>query len=512
LSPARPRIAEPLMMFVRIKRLLAHVVTYGSANAAMRIAGFLLIPVYSRYLTPADYGVLSLVAMLGEVLFALMNVGQGSAMFRTYFRHDDLRERETVIMTSLWLLLTLSLPVGLLAVAAARPLAAFLTGSPDYASWVILGIAGIMFKTLFRLPLTVLRAREDSARYAGLMFAQALVALVLAIIFVVGLHFGGRGVLLSQLLAEVAICACLVPVIFKGLPRRFSRSAAADLLGYGLALVPATLLSFLRHQSDRYLLKYFMSVSMVGIYALGYRFGEALYFVMFAFELAYPQFLYRHLKHDGAPALYARVCTYYLAVMGLLWLAVAMLAEEIVRIMAHPTFHEASVVVPWIAGAFLLQALGHVGNVGMQIHRVLKYRLLINGIATGASIGLNLLLIPAYGMQGAAAAAVLSAAVQFVLQIVVGYRLYPVPYEYGRLARLAVVGVLTYTVGSHIALGSISTALTGKMVLLLCTPLLLYVSGFFERGELRRVDELLKSFGRISSRPAAQAGKVRERR
>ena len=68
----------------------------------------------------------------------------------------------------------------------------------------------------------------------------------------------------------------------------FSRRDASDLLSYGLALVPAALLSFLIHLSDRYFLKYFVSVSAVGIYALGYRFGEILYFAILAFELAYP--------------------------------------------------------------------------------------------------------------------------------------------------------------------------------------------------------------------------------
>lgn len=491
------------MMFAKIKTLIGHVLTYGFATAAMRLAGLLLIPVYSRYLTPADYGVLALVAMLGEVLFALMNMGQGSALFRTYSRHADAPARETVITTSLWLALTLALPVGLLAVACARPLAWFLTGSGAYTSWVVLGIAVVAFKTLLRLPLAVLRARDESSRYAGFMFTQTMISLALAIAFVVGLHLGGRGVLLSQLVAELVICAYLLPVIFKGLPLRFSRADASDLLGYGLALIPATLLSFLRHLSDRYFLKHFVSMSAVGIYALGYRFGEILYFVMLAFELAYPQFLYGHLKSDGAPKLYARVCTYYFAALGLLWLAVSMPAEEVVGIMAHPAYHEAYRVIPWIAGAFLLQGLGHVGNVGMQVHRVLTYRLLINGTATAASLGLNLYLIRNYGMHGAAVAAVMGAAVLLVLQLLVGNRLYPVPYEYGRLARLALVAALTYAIAIHVRWGSVFAALAGKMALLLCTPLLLYLTGFFEPGERRRAEELFRAFWRGPSRPEA---------
>jgi O-antigen/teichoic acid export membrane protein len=309
---------------------------------------------------------------------------------------------------------------------------------------------------------------------------------VLAIIFVVGLHLGGRGVLLSQLLAELILCMYLLPAMLRGLTLRVSRPDARDLLGYGLALVPAGLLSFLLHLSDRYFLKQFVSLHAVGIYALGYRFGEILSFAMSAFELAWPQFLFGHRESPEAPTLYARVCTYFLAIMGFLWLAVSLLAKELVSVMAHPSFHEAYRVVPWIAGAFLFQGLAYVANVGMQLHRVVKYRLLISGITTALNLGLNFLLIPRYGMMGAAASALASFSFQFVLQILAGSRLYRVPYEYARIGRLVLVGLTLYGMGSLIAWGSLWTALTGKTLLLICSPLLLYASGFFQPGEVDR--------------------------
>ena len=140
-------------MFEKIKRLTGHVLVYGFGNIGNRIVGFLLIPVYSRYLTPEDYGVLALVAMLGQILYAVMNMGQNSALFRTYFRHESADERETVVTTSLWLILTLSLPIGLLALALSKPISSLLVGSPAYTVWVALAILGVVFKVFLRLPL-----------------------------------------------------------------------------------------------------------------------------------------------------------------------------------------------------------------------------------------------------------------------------------------------------------------------------------------------------------------------
>jgi len=478
-------------MFDKIKRLISHVLIYGLGNAGTRVIGFLLIPVYSRYLSPEDYGVLALVGMFGQVLFTIMNMGQNSALFRTYLAHDDARGREAVVSTSLWLILALSFPIGLLALVLAKPVSVLLSDSPAYAFWVVLAVAGVAFKTLLRLPLALLRVREQSRRYATFSVAQTVVALVLAIIFVVGLNLGGQGVLLSQLVAEVVICAFLLPSILRGLSLAFSKRDAKDLLGYGLALIPAALLSFLLRLSDRYFLKTFFSVGVVGVYALGYRFGEIMSFVFLAFELAYPQFVFGHVKGPDAPALYARVGTYYLAVMGLLWLTVSLLAEETVRIMAAPAFHEAYRVIPWIAGAFLFQGLGWVWSVGLHVHRKAKYRLLIGVTTTALSLGLNFVLIPRYGMTGAGAVALISFIFQFTLQMFLGHRLYPVPYEYGRIIRLAGIGAGLYAAGNLIGWGSIPVALVGKGLLLLAAPLLLYASGFFEAGEIDRLKSLV---------------------
>jgi O-antigen/teichoic acid export membrane protein len=480
-------------MFKKIKRLTGHIAVYGLGKVGNRVIGFVLIPVYSRYLTPEDYGILALVSMFGQILFTLMNMGQSSALFRTYFAHTDSAARDTVITTSLWLILTLSFPIGLLALVMAKPLASLLTGSPAYTVWVMIAIGGVAFKTLLRLSFAVLRAREESKHYTRMALAETVSGLVLAIIFVVGLHLGGRGVLLSQLLAELLLCLYLVPTMLRGLTFKVSRQDSRDLLGYGLALIPAGLLSFLLHLSDRYFLKHFVSLHAVGIYALGYRFGEILSFATSAFELAWPQFLFGYRQSPEAPTLYARVCTYFLGVMGFLWLAVSLLAEEIVILMAHPSFHEAYRVVPWIAGAFLLQGLAYVGNVGMQLHRVVKYRLLISGTTTALNLGLNFMLVPRYGIMGAAGSALASFSFQLVLQILVGSRLYPVPYEYARIGRLILIGMALYGVGSWIAWGSMWTALAGKTCLLLCSPVLLYASGFFQPSEVGRFRESLGS-------------------
>jgi O-antigen/teichoic acid export membrane protein len=496
-------------MFEKIKKLLIHALVYGIGNSGSQIVGFILLPLYSRYLTPADYGVLALVGMFGQVLFTFTNMGQSPALFRRYFVHDDPEGRETVISTSLWLILTVSFPIGLLALILSKPLTTLLTGSPEYTVWVMLGIGVVMFKTLLRLPLVTLRAREESRRFALCSFAQTVISLVLAIFFVVGLLLGGRGVLLSQLLAQIVLCLYLIPYTLRGLSFKFSRHDAGDMLGYGVYLIPTALCSFVIQLSDRYFLKHYGSLHDVGLYSLVYRLGEFLTFPMEAFELAWPQFLFSNQKNPAAPALYARTFTYFLTFMGFLCLGVSLFSKEVIELAVAPAFHEAYRVVPWIAAALFFKSLNYAGNVGISLHRKVKYRPLILAVAAVVNISLNFLLIPTYGMMGAAIATLVSYFVQGVLRLIVSHHLYPVPYEYARLGRSALIILGLYYAGVTIPWGTVWAALAGKAALMLCVPLLLFVSGFFEPGELERLKGIVSDVRRWSggSLPARSVGK-----
>jgi O-antigen/teichoic acid export membrane protein len=349
----------------------------------------------------------------------------------------------------------------------------------------------------------VLRAREQSHTYATFSFVRTGVALVLAIVFVVALHLGGRGLLLSQLVSELLLCAILIPLTLRRARLQFSRRDAEDLLGYGVYLLPSGLMSFLLNLSDRFFLKHYASLSVVGLYALGFRFAEILSFIMAAFHLAWPAFLFSNKKSPDAPALYARVFTYVLAVGGVLWLGIALLAQEVVGIMAAPAFREAHHVVPLIAGAFLFEALTWVGNVGMPMHRKVKYRPLILATVAGANVGLNFLLVPRYGAMGAAGAFFTSYVLKFALELAVGYRLYPIPFEYRRLLRLAAVGASIYWIGHTVAWGSMWVSIPAKLFLILLGPLTLYATGFFEAAELGRLRGSLGKVRQWSGLPAA---------
>jgi O-antigen/teichoic acid export membrane protein len=305
------------------------------------------------------------------------------------------------------------------------------------------------------------------------------------------------------------MCVVLIPLTLRGLPLRFSRRDARDLFGYGVYLVPSSFMNFLLHLSDRYFLKHYSTLAAVGLYSLGYRFGEMIFFAMSAFQLAWIQFLFANRKSPDAPQLYARVFTYVLASAGALWLGLALFSEEIVTIMAAPAFRDAHRVVPWVGGAFLLQGLAVAGNVGMPLHKKVKYRPAIMTVVAALNLSLNFTLVPPFGAIGAAVAIFTSMAVKLLLELAVGYRLFPVPYEYGRLLRVTLIGAALYLIGVSATWDALWVSVSVKAALLLAAPLLLYASGFFEPSELSRLRRLIVTRRAVAGDAAPAPGETR---
>jgi len=270
----------------------------------------------------------------------------------------------------------------------------------------------------------------------------------------------------------------------RGIPLKFSFKEAKELLSFGLPIIPAGIASLILSLSDRYFLKHYSTLAQVGLYSLGYRFGEFILFFAWAFQTAWPQFLFSNEKSPDAKTLYSKVTTYLLFVIVWVCLGVSMLAEEVIKIMAAPGFWEAYKVVPWIALSQVFLGLNLIGAVGINLKKKTGWLPLTYWIAAAVNLTLNYLFIPTYGMMGAAWATLAAYIIQFSLSFLISMKYYAIPYEYSRILKIAVIGLALYLVSCLVNFDSFVISAIFKIFLLLMYPLLLFVSGFFVQKEL----------------------------
>lgn len=471
-------------MLNQFRNLLGHTLIYGLGNYGIKIFGFLLIPLYTRFLAPADYGVMALVSMYTQVMFIIMNLGQSTSLFRFYYEHDTQEGRDRVVAASLWIVILFALPLAAVPFLFNQPLAHLILG--DSALWFLMciGTATVLCKVLLRMPFAIMRAADESKRYAAWSLARNALGMVLAVALVAGLHLGATGVVLSQLLAELTFCLLLTGMTFRSLRAGFHWRDIKDQLLFGLPFVPVGAASFTLDLTNRWFLKHYYSTSDVGIFSLGYRFAEILTFVVTAFQLSWPQFLFRNRKEPDAPQLYAQMTAYYLSLMLFLWLGLAVFAPELLRIMATPQFYPAATLIPVISFALVFDGMGFMFNIGALFSKKTILRTVSVTTAAAVNVGLNFVLIPRYGMMGAAWATFIGFLVQMSTTLFLSLKVYHVPYRYDRLLAMVAAALAIYGASTLIETHSVLTSIALKVPLILLFPVALVTAGLFEPRDL----------------------------
>jgi len=476
-----------------LRTLGRHALIYGSGFLLARAAGFLLVPLYTRFLTPADYGVIELLDLTGFFLATFAALGMEQAVMKFYHAFDTPADRHRVISTAV-IFACLS---GLVLVAVLLPLcglfAQLVLGSRRYEGLFRIAFVTLFVTSLLSLLKVTLRAQQRSVLFTSTSSVQVVVAIALNIVFVAVLRLGPVGIYYSTLASSSLVAAYLVWQIFPETGAHLDIAKLKRMLGYGVYFVPAGLASFVLNWTDRYFLRAYSTMDEIGLYALGYKISMiVVLLVAVPFNQIWHSYLFELEKQANAKEVYARVATYFVLALTAVALGIAMLSREIVVVMAAPAFAGASLVVPVVSAAMVFFCVDNVFQVGLLLKGQSNRLSSARWIAAGVNVALNWLLIPFYGMMGAAVATLLSFMCSAVLILRQAQQAYPVPFEYRRYAHVAAAAGLTYAVSLVLPPSPTWLAIASKAAAWLLFPGLLLVSGFMLAEERAAVVRLFR--------------------
>ena len=473
-------------MFANVRRVFSQLVVYGSGEILLFGISFLLVPVYTRVLTPAEYGVLGLLLLLRAFLRPLNQLGLDESFLRFYYDCGDDAARRTLTGTTLVAIGLASGVVLTVLLAGAPTFSRLLLGSPEHA-WTLrlLALNGFL-QAFLCVPHSLLRIRNQPARFARWTVGGGLGAAAGRLLLVVGFRMGVFGIMLADLLASVVLVAGLSRVVERPIGRA-SWQRAREMLRYGLPRVPNALLQQVTMMSDRFFLRISRPLSDVGIYQLGGTIANVLRIYPEAFRRAWMPFAFETMDQPDAPRQFARLATVAFAVLVFGTLAIAILAAPAVQIMTPPTFHGAAAVVPFLVLSVALHGAAVFLTTSLNVAK--RTRALPVAAAGGAAVTVagHLTLIPRFGLLGAAAATAAGQATRVIVMTVAAQRLYHIPYESGRLVRTAVVGLVLYVAAGFAPADISAEALIVRGGLLAAFPLALVAAGVVDRDALRRL-------------------------
>jgi O-antigen/teichoic acid export membrane protein len=474
----------------QLARLGRHSLIYGLGGLVSRILAVLLLPLYTRYLTPSDYGRIETLVALTTVLTIVLRAGISSAFFRFYFDSPEPGRRRTVLRTSFWFTMTTS-TLGLAAVVAlAEPISDALFGTPGAADLVRASGVALWAQMNYEQLTSLFRVEERSTAFVAASLANVLLTIAATVWLVVIAEQGPLGVIVGNFTGTLVVYLALLGYRREQLGLELDRPLLRAMNRFGLPLVPTALFLWTTNFSDRFFLVKLTDAAEVGLYSVGVRIASAMVLLLTAFRLAWPAFAYSIEDDEEAKRTYAYVLTYLTLLASWVALGLALLAPWLVDVLATEEFAEASRVVGLLAFAAVAFGAYIVIAIGSGRARRTQFNWVVTGAAAALNVTLNLLLIPRYGMIGAAVATVAAYAVMFLGMAWWSQHVYPVPYQWRRVGMAAGAAVALAVAGKLVGGGlAVSIAFAAAY------PLVLLPLGFYLPAERRRFKALVSRTG-----------------
>ena len=466
----------------QLKRLGKHSAIYGLGGLVQRILAVLLLPIYTRYLSPSEYGVVETLVALITVLVIVLRLGMSNAFIRFYFDSKEPGQRKLVLRTAFWFTMGMS-TIGLVAGVVLSPeIASALFGSDDDAAVVAAGFVVLWSQMNWEQMLALFRVEERSVAYVSASLANIGVTIAATLTLVVGLDEGPLGVMVGNFAGTLVVYVALLGYRREQLGLQFDRSLFREMNRFGLPLVPSALMLWVTNFSDRFFLLRFADADEVGLYSVGVRIASAMALLLTAFRTAWPAFAYSIDDDREAKATYAWVLTYVMAFMAWVATGLALLSPWLVGWIAAPAFSSSSKVVGPLAFSVVLFSGYVVVAIGLGRTRRTQFNWVVTGAAAIVNVALNLTLIPRYGMMGAAVATLAAYTTMFAGMIWWAQRVYPVRYQWRRVLTAVATGALLVALGKVADVG-----LFAALALSLAYPVGLALAGFYLPAERRAI-------------------------
>jgi O-antigen/teichoic acid export membrane protein len=370
-----------------VRKLGGQTLLYGLGDGVSRLIALLLLPVFSRVLSPAEYGTLAIAGLVGTLASIVLESGQRTAYFRLFYRDPSEEARRRLTGTVLVYLIVAAgvlLPAFHFLLHAVGGRLGWDRATPALLDLVL---AATFFDIGSVVPFAVFRAEQRAGQYARLVVVRAVLLSSLNLIAVVGLRAGVPGVLTANLVTSAVFFVLCLALTTRGIIWKPDLRLLRELLAFGLPHIPANLAGWVLTLSDRLFLEKYAGLSQVGVYAIGYAIAGGVYMLMGWFNTAWAPYAMSLSARPDARVVYDRLLTYGMAAFAFLALGAGLFAREAVTVLAPPAYLAAARVVPIIAAAYLAYELYYLLSLGFDLTG--KPWLPSISIFIAANIGMN---------------------------------------------------------------------------------------------------------------------------
>lgn len=485
-------------MLSDIKNTVRQSAVYGLSRISLKIAGFILFPLYSLYLSVDQYGVLVRAEIFWQIINSFVLFAFETAFMRWAANangEDDKRRLAFTVFSIVAAINLLFLFAGLL---LKDQLSGLLFETTQYTTLVLICFGISTAESLIGIPLVILRMQEKAGKYLSVVVTSTVVSMAVQLYVLFNIEQKITGIFIAKLIAPILMLAVMTPFMLRYLRFSFDKKLAKELLSFTLPLMLASFVSMMLSGQDRFILGYLTDSTEVGLYGLGYNIAGILNFIIVApFAMAFPVIFWKKLEDENGPRFFTKTVTYAQFIITWCALALSLYAPHFIKIFALNTdYWGAASVIPMLAYAFVLMNMQVTGHMSFYHSKKTNVVLMIYVIATAANFLLNLLLIPMFKMYGAATANFLSYLICVIMIYILSPKYYFIKWEMHKLVLMLLLAIALTVPFFIFDIENNIIEIVSKTIAVAAFPFILYLFNFYEEIEITSIKGFFLKYSR----------------
>jgi len=439
-----------------VRQIFSDAVIYTIGSVFNRLLPFLLLPLYTLYFNPTEYGVFSLIYSFWFFAIVFYLYGMETSFQKFFIEAKTHEERRTVFSSTMLFSLVTSVIFSVIIFALAGFISVKLTGNTDHTTLIKFLALLLVIDALYRFPMILINSLQKAKLYSTINAIAVVINVIVNIYLIVYAGQGIEAIFYSYIISYtfllmVSFYFARDYFVFKidTIKIKSLLKTAHLFLYYGLFLISIDLI-------DRFILEYFKGTAEVGIYSACYRIGIVMNLVITGFKVAWTPF-FLHLKEDESnKEIFSKVFTYFCYGGLVAFLTFSLLADELVQLnvagytLLNESYWGGLVIVPYILLAYLFSGLYLNLNVAAFFQNKIKYLIISAAAGCLSNIALNFILIPPYSMVGAAIATLLSYMIMFFVLYYFSQRIYRINYDWKPIIKAAILTAALYFANIYI--------------------------------------------------------------
>lgn len=489
------------MLIEDIKNTLKQSAIYGLSRISVKLVSFIILPIIASYFSVSDYGILDRFERFWQIIFAISLFGAETALLRWYTLLEDTDKKKSFIFTITIFLIVINLVLIFLSSAFSEQLSFLIFDSIKYKNVVIYTFLIACFEALLVIPLSILRAQNKPGIYVLITISSTLLVLISQLYVLYYINNKLDGIFISKFAAPALIFFLLLPFLLKNTHFQFEYKLLNEIIKFSFPLMLTGVVTNLLNSVNRFILGFVGQQYEVGLFGLASNMSGIITFLLISpFQLAFNAIFWQKLKDQNSARFFTKSMTY--SVFCYVWAAVclSLLIPYVIKIYipTNTEYWKSTNLIPILSMSLVFYGMLTISY--MSYHHD-KRNDLIFYFQTGAlilNIALNYLLIPHWGMYGAAISTFTSFCILIIVMYKYSYKFYFIKYESLKIIVMIIVGfiLIYFFYLCKIEIKFIDIVL--RIIACLIFPIILYFMKIYEQGEITVLKNIIKKYLKIN--------------